>query len=141
MCRLHSIFSFHGSVQKCTKKGLSDNAVYPQYIVAYINNQCNILGVSHYFPTAPFYIILIFRTFYLMCKYGHQYIIISIPDTSAIIALSITFFIKLSSDCPSHNTTIYLYSIYGRPPVIFFCHNSPIVYSSSHSSNSSGSRR
>ena len=34
-------------------KGLSDNAVYPQYIVAYINNQYNILGVLHYFPTAP----------------------------------------------------------------------------------------
>ena len=86
-------------------------------------------SINGYQTVNAFYIILIFRTFYLLCKYGHQYIIISIPDTSAIIALSITFFMKLSSDCPSHNTTIYLYSIYGRPPVIFFCHNSPIVYS------------
>ena len=40
------------SIHESIVMGLSENAVYPQYIVVRINSSNNILGISHHFPTA-----------------------------------------------------------------------------------------
>ena len=46
----------HGS-----KKGLSEDAICPQYIVVRIDGSNNILGITHHFPTAPYYVSVYFQ--------------------------------------------------------------------------------